>query len=146
MLWDCFAERTKSRTAATIKPQLSHSPPGVYLYSVLLKISDLSFVDIAWSKGKSLVWPEKGWEWQERCAEDRRGLVYLYGGSVPPSEEQAVPPRDNGEHNAPPSHFWNSNLQGRIHVFAFRRKPKASHIVVGFVHTVFFWEFHSPPG
>lgn len=35
MLWDCFAERTKSRTAATIKPQLSHSPPGVFTQSFL---------------------------------------------------------------------------------------------------------------
>lgn len=33
MLGDRFAERTKSRTAATVKPQRSHSPPGVLIFT-----------------------------------------------------------------------------------------------------------------
>lgn len=74
MLWDFFAERTKSRTAATIKPRLSHSPPGVYLYSVLLKISDLSFVDIAYQKENLL--------FDQRRAGNGRGGVQRPGGSL----------------------------------------------------------------
>lgn len=49
-----WLRRTESRTADTMKPQLSQSPSAIFVYSVPLKFSDLSFVDITGSKGKSL--------------------------------------------------------------------------------------------
>lgn len=53
MLCKWLRRRTESRTADTMKPQRSPSPPAVFVYSVPLKYSGLSFMDIAWSKGKS---------------------------------------------------------------------------------------------
>lgn len=120
MLCDHFTERTKSRTAATIKPQRSHSPPGVFIFTQSLSfwICHL-WMNVAWSKGKPLVWTKQGW--------GEQGLVYLCDRSIPlpclrSLEEQTVPAGDNGEHDRPAVSII-SEMQKCKGRFVFRKNP-----------------------
>lgn len=133
MLYNCFTERTKSRTADTIKPQLSQSPPVVFIYSVTLKFSDLSFMDIAWSKGKSRFTQRGSGDSRRACRGQVQACLALLwicpsAWLEQHSEEQVVSLSDNVEHDFPCclNYFWNANLQGLIQVLVFRKKPKLS--------------------
>lgn len=76
-------------------------------------------MNVAWSKGKPLVWTKQGW--------GEQGLVYLCDGSIPlpclrSLEEQTVPAGDNGEHDRPAVSII-SEMQKCKGRFVLRKNP-----------------------
>lgn len=133
MLCNGFAGQNLGQQNLGQKPQLSQSPPAIFLYSGPLKFSVLSFVDITGSKGESHFTREGLRMGGEVCGGPRAGaacrgrawacLAFLW---IPSSAwpEQAVPLWDNAEHEFPCclDYFWNANLHGLIHVLVLGEK------------------------
>lgn len=141
----CLRRRTESRTADTMKPQLSQSPSAISVYSVPLKFSDLSFVDITGSKGKSLFTREGLGMGGEACR--GRGWACLALLWIPLCLARAgcsIMRLCGDEFPCCLNYFWNANLQGLVHMLIPGEKTKPCHTVLGFVLLVCFCGFHSP--
>lgn len=132
MLCNWSTERTKARTAVTIKPQLKFSC-CLYLLNSSFKISWFITViceyclikrKICFSRdgagnrqGKHVACGGWAYSWV--------ALLFNHSSAWPEKnfEEPAVPLGDNVEHDFPCclNYFWNANVQRPIHVLVFRK-------------------------